>query len=338
LLAYATHGSNGLLHTFPSNAHETQWDVHDPTTDISAIQVLFPAVIEAATLLKTDHELVDRLRTELAVLPKLPLVSLSSPSDIAATNAPDTIIAESYDPAAPIHNSENVGLEPVWPYGIIGDDGPLHALGVRTFLNRPNKDEDDWSADPEQAARLGLADEVKSSLLALTGKYQIFPSGLSGFMGPEFYVEQDGVLADALQNALVQDYDGLLRIAPAWPKDWDADGTVYIQHSDKVDVQIREGKLISVGIEAGSSDKLRVRNPWPGESMEVVDARTLAVVVRASSDLIVEFSPQAGGSYLLKGGTAVTRDLPFEAIEGIPSITPKALASRTIGIFSTDHP
>jgi len=338
LLAYATHGSNGLLHTFPSNAHETQWDVHDPTTDISAIQVLFPAVIEAATLLKIDHELVDRLRTELAVLPKLPLVSLSSPNVLAEAGSPDTIIAESYDPAAPIHNSENVGLEPVWPYGIIGDDGPLHALGVRTFLNRPNKDEDDWSADPEQAARLGLADEVKSSLLALTGKYQIFPSGLSGFMGPEFYVEQDGVLADALQNALVQDYDGLLRVAPAWPKDWNADGTVYIHHSDKVDVQIREGKLISVGIEAGSRDKLRVRNPWPGESMEVVDARTLAVVVPASSDLIVEFSPQAGRSYLLLSGTAVTRDLPFEAVECIPSITPKALASRTIGIFSTDHP
>jgi hypothetical protein len=49
--------------------------------------------------------------------------------------------------------------------------------------------------DPVQAARLGLADEFKSSALALTEKYQKYPSGLATFMGPEFYVEQIGVLA-----------------------------------------------------------------------------------------------------------------------------------------------
>ena len=36
-------GSDGLLHTSPSNAHETQWDVTDPTTDIAAMAALFPA-------------------------------------------------------------------------------------------------------------------------------------------------------------------------------------------------------------------------------------------------------------------------------------------------------
>jgi len=337
LLAYMSQGANGLLHTFPSNAHETQWDVHDPTTDISAMRVLFPAVIDAATLLKTDRELVAQLKTAITALSPFALVSLSSPNVIAATAAPDTIIADSHDPVAPTHNTENVGLEPVWPYGIIGDDGPLHALGVLTFLNRPNKNENDWSPDPEQAARLGLADEVKSSLLALTEKYQQFPSGLAGFMGPEFYVEQDGVLADSLQNALVQDYDGLVRIAPAWPKDWDADGTVFIQHLDKIDVQIREGKLVSIGIEAGSNDKLRVRNPWPGESIELVDARTLAVVVPPSSDGIVEISPQAGTTYLLRSGAAVPNDLPFKTVDGVPAITPKAVGSRSIGIFSKGH-
>jgi hypothetical protein len=49
---------------------------------------------------------------------------------------------------------------------------------------------------------------------------------------------QAGVVATALQDALVQDYDGVLRIAPAWPSGWDADATVYVQHRTKVDVQI----------------------------------------------------------------------------------------------------
>ena len=46
-------GSDGFLHA-TANAHETQWAVTDPTTDLAADQALFPAVIQAATLLNTD--------------------------------------------------------------------------------------------------------------------------------------------------------------------------------------------------------------------------------------------------------------------------------------------
>ena len=54
LLAYQKPGADGLLHTGPSNAHETQWDVTDPTTDLAAIKALYPATIQAATLLGRD--------------------------------------------------------------------------------------------------------------------------------------------------------------------------------------------------------------------------------------------------------------------------------------------
>lgn len=339
LLAYATRDRNGAIHTFPSNAHETQWDVHDPTTDVSAMRALFPALIEAATVLKTDGNLVRQLKQALPGLPALPLVSIGSPDTLAAadTSSHETVIAASHDPGAEKHNTENIGLEPIWPYGIIGDDGPRHALGVRTFLNRPNKNDDDWSFDPIQAARLGLADEFKASVLALTEKYQTYSSGLASFMGPEFYVEQDGVLADALQDALVQDYDGQVRIAPAWPSDWDADGTVYIQHRDKVDVQIRRGKVVTVGIEAGSAQKIRVRNPWPGQPVEVVDARTKSIVLKANSDAVFEFSPQSGRNYLVRRVSDGKSNLPFETISGVPATKPKSLGSRTIGIPSTGH-
>ena len=338
LLAYATHDSAGALHTFPSNAHETQWDVHDPTTDVSAMRTLFPAVIEAAAILSTDKELAAQLKRELSLLPQLPLALLSSPRVLVATPLAGTVIVESHDPGAAIHNSENLGLEPVWPYGIIGDDGPLHQAGVHTFLNRPNKNEDDWSFDPVQAARLGLADEFKASALALTEKYQAYPSGLASFMGPEFYVEQAGVLTDALQAALVQDYDGLVRIAPAWPKDWDADVTVSIRHNGKVDVQIRKGETLTVGIEAGSADKIRIRNPWPGQSVRVLDAATSAVQLPATSNAIIEFVPKTGKSYLLKPGISVAAEVPFKPVSGVAAIVPRSLGSRTIGILAEGSP
>lgn len=39
----------------PANAHETQWDVTDPVTDIVSMSAIFPAVISAAQVLNTDQ-------------------------------------------------------------------------------------------------------------------------------------------------------------------------------------------------------------------------------------------------------------------------------------------
>jgi hypothetical protein len=62
LLADQSVGSDGYLHAV-ANAHETQWAVQDPTTDLAADQALFPAVVSAATLLNTDSSLVAQLKT-----------------------------------------------------------------------------------------------------------------------------------------------------------------------------------------------------------------------------------------------------------------------------------
>ena len=48
LLAWQSAGSDGYLHAV-ANAHETQWSVPDPATDIAADQALFPATISAAS-------------------------------------------------------------------------------------------------------------------------------------------------------------------------------------------------------------------------------------------------------------------------------------------------
>jgi len=332
LLAYATRGSDGMLQTYPSNAHETQWDVHNPTTDIAAMKSLFPAVVEAAHILHADPELARELqaaiprirpfaRTDAATLTKL----LTPSSDEAGAD----VIAQSYDQSAETHNTENIGLEPVWPYSLIGDSGPMHELAVRTYVHRPNKFENDWSYDPVQAARLGLTAETELALRKLTEKYQEYPSGLANFVGSEFYVEQIGVVTTALQEALVQDYDGLLRIAPAWPKQWDVDGTVYIQHKSKVDVQIRGGALVTVAIEAGATGHLRVRNPWPGEDVEV--CRTTAKGAQRKDQIRYSTSrPRAGDLTLSSLRARRTRSSAFRLLTALL----QAILNRSVPVTS----
>lgn len=335
LMAYATPDPSGVLHTFPANAHEMQWDVHDPTTDIAAMRTVFPLVVQAARLLNADPDLVRDLQTAMEKLPNLPLSTISSPKTLAdaAAGRTDTVIAPSYSPEAEDHNSENIGLEPVWPYGLIGDDGPGHDLGVRTFLHRPVKNSDDWSYDPVQAARLGLSDELQASLRSLTQQYQTYPSGFASFAGgKEFYVEQIGIVADALQKALADDYDGVVRIATAWPHDWDADGTVYLPHRNKVDVQIRDGKPVSVGLEIAMTGTVKLRNPWLGEAVEIVDARDAAIVLPAHSDAVLAFPVKAGKDYLIRHVANADAAQHFEAVTGTRATAPKSLGTSRIGL------
>ncbi|MFE9451918.1 RICIN domain-containing protein [Streptomyces sp. NPDC006739] len=336
LLAYSTTGSDGNLHTYPSNAHETQWDVHDPTTDIAAMQALFPATVRAARTLGQDADLVTQLN---AAIPKIrPFArtdastqsQLLTPADDAAGN---DVIAPSYDPTATKHNSENIGLEPVWPYNLIGDAGSLSDLAKRTFTNRPQKMVNDWSNDPIQAARLGLGSEVASTLNGLTQKYQKLPSGLATFSGNEPYAEQQGVASAALSEALVQDYDGLLRIAPALPSGWDADGTVFIQGGHRVSVQVHGGTITTVGINAGSTGTINVRNPWPGQQVQVVDGGDEStVVVAATSAAQIAIPVTSGRSYLIQQPSDPVSARTVAPVSGTPAAQVRTLGSVSIGL------
>ena len=76
------------------------------------------------------------------------------------------MIADSYQPTAANHNQENIGLEPVWPYGVIGDNtvvngDNLTALVDRTYTSRQYPNQPDWTYDSIDAARLDMSSQVR---------------------------------------------------------------------------------------------------------------------------------------------------------------------------------
>ena len=158
-------------------------------------------------------------------------------------------------------------------------DANLFALEQRSYANRPNKGGNDWSYDAVDAARLEQPSQVESNLVSLTETHQVYPNGFADIgstVGSQPYQEQSANVATAVDEALAQDYDGIIRFAPAWPSDWNGSGTVYIQRGDKVDVQVENGQLVTAAIQAATSGLLTVKNPWPGQQVEVVSgtART----------------------------------------------------------------
>ena len=334
LLAYEESGTDGMRHTSPSNAHETQWDTVDPTTDLAVRRTLYPETIAAATLLKRDPDLVAELTAESRLVPALPRSGEIAKQLLApeADQQGEDVIAESAVPEATQHNVENIGLEPVWPYGLIGDDSPLTELARRTYLHRPYPANQDWSNDPIQAARLGMSSEVSATLIHLTRTYQIFSNGMASWSGKlgEFYIEQSGVAAAALAEALAQDYDGLLRIAPAAPPGWDFAGSVYLHGNNKVDVQTSGGTVQRAVIQAGSTGDLRVRDPWGNAAFEIVDDATGAAV--QANGGVVGFHAVAGHSYAVRRSAQSQAQVRFAVISGTAPVHARRMGDRQIGL------
>jgi len=337
LLSYEMPGKDGLSHTSPSNAHETQWDMTDPTTDLAAREALYKATLAAGDVLGGETALKTQLRAALGRIPPLPRTEAGTARTLLTASADaegKDVIAASYTPAAESKNVENIGLEPVWPYDLIGDSSPMFDLARRTYLHRPYPTNQDWSYDPIQAARLGLRDEVGTTLRALTEHYQTFINGFANWGGKtgEFYVEQQGVVAAALQEALVQDYDGVIRINPAFPKEWDVDGQVAVRGKTRVDAELGGGVVRRVVIEAGMTGRLKVRNPWPDTAVTI---RTAGETGKTLNGPTLEFAVQAGRSYRLTAG----KETGDEAarVTGSPAQTARRMGKVQIGLFAADR-
>jgi hypothetical protein len=349
LLAYQQVGSDGLLHAV-ANAHETQWAVQDPTTDIVADQTIFPIIAQAAKLVgdkAAQDPLLGRFATALTEIPPYPRTDTKSRTQLldpdytqaeaqAADAAGTDMIGISYQPAAQRHNGENIELEPLWPWNQVSDqDTNLYTLEQRSYTNRPNKGGNDWSYDAVDAARLEQPAQVAADLISITEAHQVYPNGLADIgsaVGYQPYQEQSANVAAAVDEALAQDYDGIIRFAPAWPTNWNVSGSVSIQDKDKVDVQVENGQLVTAAIEAATTGTLQIENPWPGQQVRVVDGRTGAAVLGPTSGAIFTLNARAGSSYLVERVGAPTTALPFAPVSGTPATTVKHLLCSAVAI------
>ena len=125
-----------------------------------------------------------------------------------------------------------------------------------------------------------------------------------------------------------------MRIAPAWPSAWDADATVYIQHGGKVDVQVRDGAPTTVAIEAGATGSMQVRNPWPGQPVQVMtgDPGRPRTVVAPTADDTFTVPTQSGHAYLVEPVDDPTTGHPHAAVTGTPATSYQQLGPVMIGL------
>ena len=331
LLAYQKPGADGLLHTAPSNAHETQMDVTDPATDISAIRSLYPATIAAARVLKRDDDLVAQLQNALQRTPPLPLMSSAQNRQLrSSSNASgDEVLAPSYVPEAPYQNGENIALEAVWPYALIGLDDPLFAVAKRTYAQRPFVYQATWSYDPVQAVRLGLGDDAAQAIFQLVQLYQVYTNGMAALVpGPpdEFYLEQAGVVAVTLSDMLaIQDADGLIRVGLGIPHTWTISGDVSLAHGVSIHVDAANGVMDAFDIRGGDGSPMQFATAWEGHSIRVMQGGELLKTLPGGR---FTFSPLPGKNYRFE----LVGDVATPRFADHASPTVKTLGRSAIGL------
>jgi hypothetical protein len=328
-LSAMTTGADGYLHLEHVNALEVQWDTTDPVPDLAAMRVIFPLVADLAQS-RGDTALATQLRDAVGKLPPFRTVERNGEQVLAWSGTDEEA-----------HNTQNPEMEALWPWGVFDETSELMQA---TYRQRVYPQDKDWGMDATWAARLGQSDEVKRMLLKGIADFQIYPNGFTvhrtgqeAVRNHSFYNEWGGVLSTGLQEALVQSYDGVVHVAPAWPRDWDVAGSVQIEGGHRISAEVHDGVPTVVGIQAGSRETLKVRNPWQGQKVRVVDSHGRVVVGATSADVVsVAVVPQA--SYTVERVAVPLSSFKYAPLTGQPATAVKTVGNRVLGIKRSEPP
>ncbi|KPK84216.1 MAG: hypothetical protein AMJ81_06230 [Phycisphaerae bacterium SM23_33] len=279
--AYAIKGDDGKYHIFPSTPPEqSPWWATDPGIDIALIRALMKAVIEASGLLGLDADLRPGWRDLLDNLAEIP--------------SNGQVLLDHRDAAPDCRLGHTALLCAVYTAGEIGLGSPREAqeLAVRTLRAIPQRtsravadypfDIATWNDDccwPNligYAARLGLAEQARDFLYDYGIFQHLKPNGLFAFDCPVNdrqrltrwgMPDSSEAMTAAVSEMLLQSYDGVIRIAPAAPAEWDAKFERFLAvGAFEVDAEIAAGRVRTLSLRSLKGNPCRLVNPCPADA------------------------------------------------------------------------
>jgi hypothetical protein len=318
LSAILTKRDDGLFHIELSHSPEQIGDYDngekyivygsDPTIDLVFIRILFKAFTEASEILdEADGDFVKKCREVVEHLPANPVedgVLIDETVGFFHTgDAPGRF------PVSHRHPSRLVGIYPGEEIGLHSEPETLE-LGRRSFQDfRAHGDHGftGWSIGWQTAiaARLGLAAEAEDCLYKLKEYFLLdglltshnrLKDGFGAEGGALFQIESLFGAVAGINEMLLQSPGGIIRVFPAVPEERSASfqnlravGAVLVS-AEKVGRQINLVELKPL-----FDTEIKLANPWPGESVLLVDKDGETVV---QGDVLT-WQAKAGVTYRL---------------------------------------
>jgi alpha-L-fucosidase 2 len=154
-----------------------------------------------------------------------------------------------------------------------------------------------WCPYTIALARLGLGEEVASALTNFVSTFQLYPQGFGQwsynykreqdyrwgqnvvrdaddkkgkFPFPtwpfrHFSFEPNGIGASAINEMLLQSYDGTIRVAPAVPAAWSVRFDLAAQGGFRVNAEVDQGNISWAAVESQLGGPCRLVHPWPAD-------------------------------------------------------------------------
>lgn len=309
-------GDDGHCHLHDTNAHEDFWGITDSIMDLAAIRGTLPLAIRAAEQLEVDEELRPKWKALLDHLAPYPL-----PDDPRAQQSIDGVLGDGAWAAGYsviIDNSlgaEDVQLTPVFPFEdwtLETEDPAVDPIAHRTLelsLRHRQVFEGDRLTtairSPIAAVRTGAAEALPAILEHYRASFSPLANGFSLFEGETARsIEHLGLLTMTLQEALLQSIaprpgrPEIIRVFPAWPRDWDASFRLLARGGFLVSASMEGGQIAPVEIESRRGETCRLRNPWPTAcQIETPDGQVCA---QGGPSEVVVFSTHPGVRYSLR--------------------------------------
>ena len=235
-----------------------------------------------------------------------------------------------------------------------------------------------WCPYPIALARLGLAEELVSELTNSVSTYQFYPQGF-GHYGPYFVFKRDQelrwnqnlphdagsplpgdhattfpfptwpfrhfdnetmpIVACAINEMLIQSYDGTIRICPSVPSSWNVRFDLAAAGGFRVSAEQKDGRIAFVSLESRLGGGCRLVNPWSSEGQAVClemtpEAPNQPVKLSeevAGADRILHWETVAGHHYLLVRNETDLQT--WKVTQGSPQrrVAPRTLSEPTFG-------
>lgn len=251
---YAQHwktGPDGKLILDPAQAIEQyQVGVVNPTPDIAGLTSVTARLLSLPAGVATEQQKAAwaKLQKEIPDVPqgttangKLPKNCKGDPDGM-----PTILPAKIYGKEGNIENPE---LYTVFPYRLFTVGKPDLELARNTYASRLHPLGKCWGQDGMESALLGLTEEAKKSAIESFTSYgkQEFPWFWSKNNDWPPDMDNGGAMT-TLQLMAMQTEGKIIRLLPAWPKDWTADFKLYAPYNTTIEAHIEGGKISNLKV------------------------------------------------------------------------------------------
>jgi hypothetical protein len=297
--------ADGKYHIHHVNSNEPVWGGQDTDEELSSLYAILPVVLKASEMLNVDadvrpawREFLDHLaplarrQGESAIWVKaLDPVAKGSASSLPDGNTMpmwffDLCTLENTDPET--MKIANATYNAYFRNGVNAKTrvGVLSKLGVT-------------------AAMMGRADHVRYLLPNQINSQEsaVLANRMDLREGQQTTsVQRLGRAADTLHNALCQSVpaapgkEPVIRVFPAWPRQWEAAFTLLARGAFLVSSSMRAGRIEFIQVKSQAGGACRLHNPWPdatvtlyreGKKAEDLTGETLAFPTRRSETIVM---------------------------------------------------